>query len=80
MTRDKVFDTISRLVEENDGDHYYIYFKGHRNPIVVGGVSGYEARTEQDALDIVNADDGTLVGTFDYDSILAITNYKIFID
>ena len=80
MTRYKVFDTISRLIDENDGDHYYIYVKGHPKPVAVGGFTGYEARTEQDALDIIDVDAGTLVGTFDYDSILAITNYKIFID
>ncbi len=78
MTRDKVIDTISRLYNEGNED-YYVYFKGHKRPILIGGCR-FQARTEEHALDIVTEDTGTLVGTFDYSEIQAITSYPIFIN
>lgn len=79
MTRDKVIDTITRLYSEGNED-YYVYFKGHNRPIPIGSSAGYQARTEEHALDIIDEDAGILVGTFDYSEIQAITSYPIFID
>ena len=79
MTRDKVIDTISRLYNDGNED-YYVYFKGHKSPIAIGSNAGFQARTEEHALDIIDEDAGILIGTFDYSEIQAITSYPIFID
>lgn len=79
MLRDVIIDTISRLAAE-DNEDYYVYFKGHNRPIIIGGFSGYQARTEEHALDIIDENTGNLIGTFDYSEIKAITSYPIFTD